>query len=192
MVIALIALVLALGGTATAVTISSLGNSEQKQVKRIADKEIRRLARTLTVKKAAQATNAANLVRKPGDTFATKAVSDQRGDTQGLTHIGPLEVLRAGIALAVPRTLTAVATVQARGDGGGNDDISCQIHIGTISGPVQSTYITPNGSSPSTTLTVTASAPADASGQVVDVTCSQSAASATSVEARSLTVVATS
>ena len=191
MVVALIALVLALGGTATAVTISSLGGSEQKQVKKIADREIRRLAKTLTVKKAAQATNAAKLVRKPGETYATKALTDERNDPQGLTSFEELGILRTDIALAVPRTLTAVATVQARGDGGGNDNISCHIRIGDLSGPVQSTYITPNSASSSTTLALTASAPS-ASGTSVIVLCTDNPGSATTVEGRSLTVVATS
>jgi hypothetical protein len=185
MVVAIVALIAALGGTAI-----GAGFVTKKKAKKIAANQVNKLAPGLSVAKAKKADDANALGGKNAAAFETGAASDTR------TNVDPLgtsdeTVLSTNITLSAGKTVTAIASVEASSDGGGNDNINCNLSIAGTNGARQTTYITPNALDDSTTLPLTQSRFLGAGTHTVIVECNRGATSTTSVEDRSLSVVST-
>ncbi|HEY6636421.1 MAG TPA: hypothetical protein VIZ61_01950 [Solirubrobacterales bacterium] len=185
MVIAIVALIAALGGTAIGASFVT-----KKQTKKIAKNQVKKLAPGLSVASAKKADDADKLGGAGAAAYQTAAASDLRSDTNALTTSNET-VLSANITLPAAKTVTAIASVEAVADGGGNDNINCNVNIAGTDGARQSTYITPNGLENSTTLPLTQSLALGAGTHTVIVECSEGATANTSVEDRSLSVVST-
>ena len=124
--------------------------------------------------------------------FQTASASDARSDVaepQGT--ITP--ALSATITTSGPRTLTAVASVEASADGGAaEDNINCRIQIDDVAGANQSTYITPQPAFAKTTVVpLTMAQEVEAGTHTVLVQCGDGVGSNTMLEDRFLTVIAT-
>lgn len=204
---ATMALVVALGGGSFAV--AALSGSEKKVVKKIskkqakkqakkqisalvpdlADQQIDKRAPSLTV---GTANNANALDGQEASAFETESASDARTDTAPPEGTGN-PALSATITTSAPRTLTAIASVEASADGGADEDnINCRIQINGVNGEDQSTYITPQpGFADSTVVPLTMALDVGAGTHTVLVQCGDGIGSNTSLEDRYLTVVAT-
>ena len=141
---------------------------------------------------ASVADTANNLGGQGPSAFQTASASDARTDVaepQGT--LSP--ALSATITTSGPRTLTAVASVEASADGGASEDnLNCRMQIDGVNGENQSTYITPQPSfADSTVLPLTMALAVDAGTHTVLVQCGDGIGSNTSLEDRYLTVVAT-
>ena len=124
--------------------------------------------------------------------FQTASASDARSDVaepQGT--VSP--ALSATITTSAPRTLTAVASVEASADGGAaEDNINCRIKIDDVAGANQSTYITPQPAFAKTTVVpLTMALEVEAGTHTVLVQCGDGIGSNTMLEDRFLTVIAT-
>jgi hypothetical protein len=138
------------------------------------------------------ADTANNLGGQGPSAFQTESASDARNDVaepQGT--LSP--ALSATITTSGPRTLTAVASVEASADGGASEDnLNCRMQIDGVNGQNQSTYITPQPSfADSTVLPLTMALAVGAGTHTVLVQCGDGIGSNTSLEDRYLTVVAT-
>jgi hypothetical protein len=140
--------------------------------------------------------NSANTANALGgqqpSTFQTASASDVRND------VAPPEgtinpALSATITTSGPRTLTAIASVEASADGGADEDnINCNLKIDDVFGASQSTYITPQPAfADSTVVPLTMAMAVDAGTHTVLVQCGDGIGSNTMLEDRYLTVVAT-
>lgn len=189
MVVSIFALVFALAGTgvASVATISVLSKKDKKKVKTIANNQITKRSSGLTV---AKAKDADALAGKSSAALETGGSSDERGDLNALTTSDEI-VLSAAITLPATKRVTAVASVEALSNGGGDDNINCNLEIAGVDGVRQTTYITPNALDDSTTLPLTQSRVVGAGTHTVIVECNEGGTSATSVEERSLSVVST-
>jgi hypothetical protein len=185
MIVAIVALIAALSGTAIGAAFVT-----KKQTKKIAANQVNKLAPGLSVASAKKADDADKLGGASAAAFQTGAASDQRSDTNALTT-GNETVLSANITLPAAKTVTAVASVEAVADGGGNDNINCNLNIAGVDGSRQSTYISPNTLEDSTTLPLTQSLALGAGTHTVIVECNEGGTANTSVEDRSLSVVST-
>ena len=124
--------------------------------------------------------------------FQTASASDARSDVaepQGTLT----PALSATITTSGPRTLTAVASVEASADGGAaEDNINCRIQIDDVAGANQSTYITPQPAFAKTTVVpLTMALKVEAGTHTVLVQCGDGIGSNTMLEDRFLTVIAT-
>jgi hypothetical protein len=136
--------------------------------------------------------NANALGGKAPSAFETTSASDARNDVaEPLGTLTP--ALSATITTSGPRTLTAVASVEASADGGASEDnLNCRMQIDGVNGENQSTYITPQPAfADSTVLPLTMALPVEAGTHTVLVQCGDGIGSNTSLEDRYLTVVAT-
>jgi hypothetical protein len=191
MIVAIVALIAALGGSAVAG-----GVLNKKKAKNIANNVVTQRAPGLSVAsaKSADSANSAKDADKLGgkapDVFETASGSDVRTNTLPLGQ-NDSTVLSATITTTGARKVTAVASVEASSDGGGNDNINCNIQIDAVEGARQTTYITPNTLEDSTTLPLTQALSVGAGSHTVIAECSRGVIAATSVEDRSLSVVAT-
>jgi hypothetical protein len=185
MVVAIVALIAALGGTAVAG-----GVLNKKKVNRIISNRAPGLSVANAVK-AAKADDADKVSGLAASALQTGAASDVRTDTNALPSDPSETVLRATITTPAAKVLTAVASVEAVGDGGGNDNINCNLNIDGVDGARQSTYITPNAQEDSTTLPLTQARSVGAGAHTVIVECTDGGLANTSVEDRSLSVVST-
>ena len=185
MVVAIVALIAALGGTAI-----GAGFVTKKKAKKIAANQVNKLAPGLSVAKAKKANDADALGGKNSAAFETGAAADTRTNTDPLGTNNEI-VLSTNITLPAGKTVTAIASVEASSDGGGNDNINCNLTIAGTDGARQTTYVTPNGLEDSTTLPLTQSRFLGAGTHTVTVECNAGATSTTTVEDRSLSVVST-
>ena len=150
-------------------------------------------AETANSASTANSANSANTLGGQGPSaFQTASASDARNDVaepQGT--ISP--ALSATITTSAPRTLTAVASVEASADGGADEDnINCNIKIDDVNGASQSTYITPQPAfADSTVVPLTMARAVGAGTHAVLVQCRDGIGSNTMLEDRYLTVVAT-
>jgi hypothetical protein len=179
MVVAVVALIAALGGSAVGASFIT-----KKKAKNVANNAITQRAPTLKVG------DSDKLGGQSASAFQTGAASDFRGDTNTLTTSNE-DVLSASINVPAAKVVTAVASVEASADGGGNDNINCNISIDGVDGARQTTYITPNTLEATTTLPLTQAAAVGAGPHTVIVECNEGGTAATSVEDRSLSVVST-
>ena len=124
--------------------------------------------------------------------FQTASASDARNNVaEPMGTLSP--ALSATITTSGPRTLTAVASVEASADGGADEDnINCNLKIDNVNGASQSTYITPQPAFAKTTvLPLTMALDVEAGNHTVLVQCGDGIGSNTMLEDRYLTVVAT-
>jgi hypothetical protein len=145
-----------------------------------------------TATSANTASNANALGGEAPNAFQTESASDARSDVaapQGT--LSP--ALSATITTSAPRTLTAIASVEASADGGADEDnINCSIQIDGVNGGSQSTYITPQPAfADSTVVPLTMARAVGAGTHTVLVQCGDGIGSNTMLEDRFLTVVAT-
>jgi hypothetical protein len=145
-----------------------------------------------TASSATTASNASALGGQGPSAFETASASDTRTDVaepQGTL----VPALSATITTSGPRTLTAVASVEASADGGAaEDNLNCNMRIDGVAGPVQSTYITPQPAfADSTVVPLTMARAVGAGTHTVLVQCGDGIGSNTSLEDRVLTVIAT-
>jgi len=184
-VVAVLALVAALAGSAVAGSdVQSSAALNKKKVKKIAKKQINKLAPGLSV---ANADNADALGGQSPSAFETTSASDDGGDTSVTLGTANTTVLSTTITVPSPKTVTAVASVEAFGDGGGNDFMLCNAEIAGTNGTRLEV-----GPAEREALPVTQSRSVGAGTHTVRVECAKDSAGA-SVEARdrSLSVVAT-
>jgi hypothetical protein len=185
MVVAIIALILGLLGTAIAA-----GPLTKKKVNKIITKR----APGLTVgaaNKAGTADNANALGGQAASAFRTASASDVRTDNVAAEgSVNP--ALSVSITTTGTKTLTAFATVEAVSDGGTDDNINCQITIDGMASPhVVGTYVTPNALDNRTTVPVTWALQVSAGTHTVSVGCGDGIGSDTTLDDRALSVVAT-
>ena len=194
MVIAIVALIVALGGTALAG-----GFITKKKAKKIAANQVNKLAPGLSVAhagaadnatNATNATNANNLGNQAPSAYETAAASNVRSNVLAMTTLNQT-VLSATITTPSAMTVTAFASIEMKADGGGNDNNNCNLQIDATNGPRQSTYVTPNTLEDSTTMPLAQALAVGAGTHTVIAECSEGGVSNTSVEDRSLSVVAT-
>jgi hypothetical protein len=179
MVVAILALIAGLLGTAIAAVPVT-----KKKVNKI----ITNRAPGLTV---GTANNANALGGQGASAFQTASASDVRSNVVAMGSSN-VTVLSTNITTPAAKTLTAVASVEALADGGAEgDNINCNINIDGTDGARQTTYVTPNELDDSTTLPLTQALAVGAGPHTVIVECSEGSLSNTSVEDRSLSVVAT-
>ena len=195
LVIAVVALIAALAGTAVADPGATTSKITKSKVKKIVNKLAPGLsvAHANTADSATNATTAANANQLDGQSsaaFQTASASDERTNTLAMTTSNQT-VLSTTITVPAQKTVTAVASIEMVSDGGGNDNNNCNLAIDGTNGVRQSTYVTPNGLEDSTTLPLTQSLVVGAGTHTVLAECSEGGVSNTSVEERSLSVVAT-
>lgn len=150
------------------------------------------IARVPSADTANSASTANALGGQEPSAFQTASASDARSNVaepQGTLT----PALSATITTSGPRTLTAVASVEASADGGADEDnINCRIQIDDVNGANQSTYITPQPAFAKTTVVPLTMAMAVGAGtHTVLVQCGDGVGSNTMLEDRFLTVIAT-
>jgi uncharacterized lipoprotein NlpE involved in copper resistance len=191
-----LALVAALAGTAVAGPDATTSAINKKKVKKIATKQIKNLAPSLSVAHAVSAdtatnadhaTNADALGGKDPSAFDTLSASDARTNPLTLTNSSQT-VLSAPITLRSAKTVTAVASILARADGGANDAIACNLEIAGVDGVHQDALVG-NMTVFDTTMPLTQSRRLGAGTHTVLAECSTT--SGVEVRDRSLSVVAT-
>ena len=187
MVVAMIALIAALAGTAIAAAPVT-----KKTVNKIINNRAPGLSvsHAKTADTATSANNATTLNNLNANDLATAGSFDQRGDTVALTGAN-VTYLSAPITTSGQKVLTAVASIEATSNGGTDDNINCNISIDGVDGPSQSTAVTPNTLEDSTTLPLTQGRVVGAGTHTVIAECNQGVGSVTSVQDRNLNVVAT-
>jgi hypothetical protein len=121
--------------------------------------------------------------------FQTTSASDVRTVTAALSTSNQ-DVLSTTITVPAQKTVVAVASVEVGSNGGGDDNMNCNINIAGSDGARQSTYVTPNSLDDSTTLPLTQTLAVGAGTHTVLVECNEGIGSASTVEDRSLSVVA--
>jgi len=190
MVVAIVALIAGVAGTAIAA-----GPLTKKSVNKIITKRAPGLSVNHSktsdfATNAGQANNASTLNNLNADALGTAGSFVQAGNVVALTTTDAT-VLSTTITTPAQKVLTAEASIEASSDGGGNDNINCNISIDGTDGPRQTTYVTPNTLEDSTTLPLTEGLVVGAGTHSVIVECSDGGVSGTSVEDRNLNVVAT-
>jgi hypothetical protein len=187
MVVAMVALIAALAGTAIAARPATKKTVNKIITKRAPGLSVNHSKTSDFATNAGNANNASTLNNLNADALASAGAFDFRTTPQVLSTSNAT-VLSASITTPAQKILTAVATIKATSDGGGNDDINCNISVDGTDGPRQ-------GISPVTTggvtLPLTEGQTVGAGAHTVIAECSESASSATSVEDRNLNVVAT-
>jgi hypothetical protein len=192
-IVAVLALVAALAGTAVAERATTSAKPvTKKKAKKITRKQINRLAPGLSVASADTATNAENADALGGQgpaAFRTASAADERGNTVPLTDQFST-VLSTTITIPSAKTITAVASIEAVSDGTNNEVISCNLNIAGTDGVRQSTDIN-GGISDHTTLPLTQVRSLGAGTHTVLAECFRNVAGTVSVDERVLSVVAT-
>lgn len=183
-VVSLIALFIALGGGAYAVS--------KGKVRKIADKEIDKKAPGLSVANATSATNATNADALGGQgpsAFQTGAATASASNTQNLLAGLPAQtVLSTTITLPSTRTVTANAAVTGNSFGG--DDMFCNLSIAGVDGVTNGATFhgtDANGA----TVALTQSRTLGAGTHTVLAECYRAGTDGVSVQDRALTAVAT-
>jgi len=193
-VVAAVALVAALAGTAIAGPTATTSVSK-KQTKKIAKKEATRYFDAniggATVGSAASAANASQLGGQSASAFQTASASDLRTSPVELNP-GNQTVLSKGITIPSTKTVTAVASIEATGDDGVENRINCNLSIAGTDGARQSTLLADGTSiDPVGTLPLTQSRTLGAGTHTVLAECNEAGVADTEIEDRSLSVVAT-
>jgi hypothetical protein len=190
MVVAMIALVAALAGTAIAAVPLTKKTVNKIITKRAPGLSVNKAKTADFATTAGNANNASTLNNLNGNDLGTAGAFDQRGNVLALTGAN-VTYLSATITTPAQKVLTAVASIEAMSDGGTDDNINCNIDIDGVDGPSQSTYVTSNTLENSTTLPLTQGRIVGAGTHTVIAECNQGVNSDTSVEDRNLNVVAT-
>jgi hypothetical protein len=179
MVVAILALIAGIAGTAIAAV---------PVTKKTVNKIITNRAPGLSVshaKTADTANNANTLNNLNADALGTAGAFDQRGTTIPLTASN-VTYLSATITTPAQKVLTAVASIAASSNGGGDDNMDCNLSIDGTDGPVQATAVTSKA-----TLPLTEGKIVGAGAHTVIAECLQEGGSSISVLERNLNVVAT-
>jgi hypothetical protein len=187
-VVAVMALIAAVAGTAVAGPGATTSKITKKKVNKIAAKvanqEIDERAPGLSV------ANAAQLDGRPAVAFDTASASDVQTADQALTG-AHVPVLSTNVTVPSGKRVTATATIEMESNGGTNDNANCRFVIAGVQGPLHSTVVTPNGLDDSTVLPLTFSSVVGTGTHTVQVTCNQGVGSETTATNRVLSVVAT-
>ena len=192
----MIALVAALGGSAVAevATTSKLDKKEKKQVKKLAkkqaNKQIDKKASGLSVASAANAVNADKVDGSDAADLETTTAStfrDPPGTPDFPLSTSDATVLTKDITIPKEKTVTAIASVEAYGDGGGNDRMNCNLETSGTDGVRQSTDVDSNGVGLPLVQTRTLAA----GTHTVLISCGDGGASTVTVEGAALSIVAT-
>jgi len=198
-VVAVVALVAALAGTAIAGP-SATTSISKKSVKKTAKKEAAKyfdaniggasVASAASATNADSAANASQLGGQSPSAFRTGAASTTAGDAT-FPGTGGENVLTTTITLPSTKTVTAFATVRTTNDGGGTSSLECFSRIAGVGG-ISST-IDLDGDGDHDTLPVTQSRTLGAGTHTVLVRCVQDVTGPPDVEVtdRALSVVAT-
>jgi hypothetical protein len=190
LVVGVLALVAALGGTAVAEEASTSDTPvTKKKVRKIAKRQINRLAPGLSVAHADTAARADELAGAAASEFQTASASDERTETPPLPQVENVVVLEATITIPVRRTVTAFAAIEANSEGQGNS-MSCNLNIAGVDGVRQTTAI-PVAPTGSTMMPLTQARRMPSGSHVVRAECSKAGTGAVDAGQRSLSVVAT-
>jgi hypothetical protein len=156
-VVAVLSLIAALGGTAIAGTEATTSALTKSKVKKIAKKQIKKLAPSLSVATANTAQNAANADALGGDApsaFRTGAAFTELSGQPDLTTTEE-NIITAAITIEEPKTVVAVATIEAEAQAAGVHRVGCLMNIaGAEHRDVFADTIPPTMDADETTLTV--------------------------------------
>jgi hypothetical protein len=185
MVVAILALIAALTGTAIAALPVTKKTVNTIITKRAPGLSVNKAKTADFATTAGNANNASTLNNLNANDLGTAGAFDQRSGSVAMST-SFVTVLSATITTSGQKVLTAVASVEATSDGGGNDNLDCNLSIDGNDGGIQSTAVTA-----SATLPVTQGRIVGAGTHTVIAECNEGGASNTSVDDRNLNVVAT-
>jgi hypothetical protein len=133
-VVAVLSLVAALAGSAIASPEATTSALTKSKVKKIAKKQIRKLAPSLSVATANTATDAQNAANAdalggdPPSAFRTGAAFTQLTTQPDLTTTEE-NIITASIAIEEPKTVIAMATIEAEAQAAGVHRVGCLMNI---------------------------------------------------------------